>query len=211
MSGCGYVVLPDITGKNVQNNTIYSSLPLGQGINFQAGDTIRNTGLIYLFGYNQNFCPDEDSIYVNILASVSSNFIRNNLCSRDSFLIGGQYFSKSNPSGIVTLKQFNSNCDSIVSINLLYLPDVRVDFKPNACPGEIYSINGSTYSEQKPSGTEILTDQNGCDSTVVIQINYIKTNIGSYSASICPNESIVLNGKNYNASKLSGMDTIKGG
>lgn len=209
--GCGYVVLPDITGKNVQNNTVYSSLPLGQGINFQAGDTIRNTGLIYLFGYNQNFCPDEDSIYVNILASVSSNFIRNNLCSRDSFLIGGQYFSKSNPSGIVTLKQFNSNCDSIVSINLLYLPDVRVDFKPNACPGEIYSINGSTYSEQKPSGTEILTDQNGCDSTVVIQINYIKTNIGNYSASICPNESIVLNGKNYNASKLSGMDTIKGG
>ncbi len=41
------------------------------------------------------------------------------------------------------------------------------------CSGEELSINGHTYNSENPKGTEVLKTANGCDSLVIIDLEYI--------------------------------------
>ena len=42
------------------------------------------------------------------------------------------------------------------------------------CAGDGYSVmvNGVTYDESNPSGTQVLSNANGCDSTVTIDLTF---------------------------------------
>ena len=44
------------------------------------------------------------------------------------------------------------------------------------CAGESISINGTTYNEDNLSGTERLLTENGCDSIIVIDLEYLELN-----------------------------------
>jgi hypothetical protein len=95
-----------------------------------------------------------------------------------------------------------------VTITLNVLPALTGSYTGTICAEEEIVINGTTYSAANPSGTEVLTAVNGCDSTVTIALNVLPALTGTYAATICPSEELVINGTAYNASNLTGTEVF---
>ena len=65
-----------------------------------------------------------------------------------------------------------AGCDSTVTIDLVFNNNTVGKKTISGCAGDGYSVvvNGVTYDEVNPSGTEVLSNANGCDSTVTIDL-----------------------------------------
>ncbi len=98
-----------------------------------------------------------------------------NGCEGDGYSVevNGVIYDENNPSGTETLINF-IGCDSIVTIDLMFNPPSYGEETYNGCKGDGYYVilNGNTYDEDNPSGTEILINSIGCDSIVTIDLVY---------------------------------------
>ena len=90
-------------------------------------------------------------------------------CNGDGYAVtvNGIIYNEANPTGIETLSNING-CDSVVSIELTFNSSITGNENYTGCLGDGYSIdvNGTTYDEANPTGTETLTAVAGCDSIV---------------------------------------------
>ncbi len=70
-----------------------------------------------------------------------------------------------------------NGCDSVVTINLQFLPNTTGTEIYTGCAGDGYSVvvNGTTYNESNPTGMETLAAANGCDSVVTINLVFCQT------------------------------------
>ena len=117
-----------------------------------------------------------------------------------------------NPSSVTTgvyyLQLDDGNCTNIEPVNVSVLANSSASFSAVICPGSSLVYNGTTYDSNNLTGIETLTAANGCDSTVTVTVSVQQSVSGSFSASICENDSIVYNGVVYNANNLTGSDTL---
>ena len=117
-----------------------------------------------------------------------------------------------NPSSVTTgvyyLQLDDGNCTSIEPVNVSVLANSSASFSAVICPGSSVLYNGTTYDSNNLTGIETLTAANGCDSTVAVTVSVQQSVSGSFSASICENDSLVYNGVVYNANNLTGSDTL---
>ena len=120
--------------------------------------------------------------------------------------------SLSNPSSVSSGTYYilldNGNCTAIEAVNASVLSNSTANFNATICPGGAVVYNGTTYDSNNLSGTEILVAANGCDSIVNVAITVQQSVSGSFSTSICENDSLVYNGTVYNSNNLSGSDTL---
>ena len=114
-------------------------------------------------------------------------------CNPDElYMIGSRTFSVSDPSGTVTLTGASvSGCDSIVSVNIIYLQPAAGNFSVTTCD-EAFSVNfGSvTFNRQNPSGSVNLVGAalNGCDSLVNVNINYLGDSVNNIEVITCADD-----------------------
>ena len=96
-------------------------------------------------------------------------------CEGSGFFItvNGTVYDETNPSGIETLASVGG-CDSIVFIDITFYPESFGSETYAGCIGDGYSVNvnGTTYNEANPSGTELLINMFGCDSTVTVNLTF---------------------------------------
>ncbi len=211
---CKFDLLPAIRGKNTQNSTFYYDQPGGKGKRYNPGDTIRATQKFYIYGQRSGYCSDEDSIVMNILPTIMDSFYAKDLCSETSFTFGNKIFNKSNPKGQVFFPNGSVNgCDSTLDVDLTFLPEATEDLNLTLCAGDFILVNGKKYDESNSSGTEILkaSSRYGCDSTINVNLQFRARAIRNLNSRICRGDQLVINGKLYNASKLSGIDTLING
>ena len=94
-------------------------------------------------------------------------------CEEDNYsiLVGSTTYNEANPTGTEILTNA-TGCDSIVSINLVFNPNLNSEVTYIGCEEDGYEVvvNGATYDEFNPIGTEVLTTSKGCDSTVTINL-----------------------------------------
>ena len=69
------------------------------------------------------------------------------------------------------------------------------------CAGDGYSVtvNGTLYNEANASGSEVLTNAAGCDSTVTVSLTYNATSTGTETYTGCAGDgySVTVNGTLY--------------
>ncbi len=94
------------------------------------------------------------------------------LCPDASEIINGVIYDITNPTGSETLQSV-SGCDSIITIDINFSDPIITPIELSLCPGDFREVNGTTYDQSNPNGTEILQANNGCDSTVVIDLSYL--------------------------------------
>ncbi|MDG2154097.1 MAG: hypothetical protein P8K10_09215, partial [Crocinitomicaceae bacterium] len=134
-------------------------------------------------------------------------------CSNDGYsvLVNGVAYDESNPSGTETMSNI-FGCDSTVTIDLTFNNSNIGSETHSGCSGDGYSIdvNGTTYDESNPSGTETLSNSNGCDSTVTIDLIFNNSNIGSETYNGCSGDgySVVVNGATYDEGNPSGIEVL---
>ncbi|MBL7826537.1 MAG: choice-of-anchor L domain-containing protein, partial [Saprospiraceae bacterium] len=134
-------------------------------------------------------------------------------CSGESVTIAGiDYFE----SGTVvdTLTTVNG-CDSVVTYTLIRLPVYFEEVVVNLCPGETFTLNGTTFTAPG-FVADTLVSSLGCDSILVYRLELLPQPSRSETISFCPGESVTLGGTTYTNSTTvtltlpatQGCDTI---
>ncbi|MEM9821644.1 MAG: PKD domain-containing protein [Bacteroidota bacterium] len=95
------------------------------------------------------------------------------LCAEETFLLNGTLYDINNPSGTEVLVGASLNgCDSTVNVDLNFLPTEVTSLNFTACAGESVEVNGVIYDENNPTGTQILISTFGCDSLLMIAVDF---------------------------------------
>ena len=134
-------------------------------------------------------------------------------CAGDGYavVVNGVTYNESNPSGTEVLSNANG-CDSTVTIDLVFNNNTTGNENYSGCSGDGYSVvvNGVTYDESNSSGTEVLSNANGCDSTVTIDLVFNNNTTGNevYTGCLGDGYAVVVNGVTYNESNPSGTELL---
>lgn len=134
-------------------------------------------------------------------------------CEGDGYSVevNGNIYDEDNPNGIEVLTN-SVGCDSTVTIDLVYQPNSTGEELYIGCEGDGYSVevNGTTYDENNPTGTEILDNSVGCDSTVTINLIYNPPTYGEETYEGCEGDgySVEVNGTTYDESNPTGTETL---
>ncbi len=137
-----------------------------------------------------------------------------NGCEGDGYEVevNGNTYNESNPTGTEVLQDING-CDSTVTINLVFNPPTFGEENYEGCEGDGYSVevNGTVYDESNPTGTEVLEDVNGCDSTVTINLVFYENTTGEENYEGCQGDGyeVVVNGTIYNESNPTGTEVLE--
>ncbi|MBK8558313.1 MAG: hypothetical protein IPL65_22445 [Lewinellaceae bacterium] len=115
----------------------------------------------------------------------------------------GVTYNASHMSGDQVL-QTPEGCDSIVHVQIYFIPAIFTNFNPSICPGESIVINGITYDAQNPNGSQYLQSVFGCDSVLNILLNILPEPVSYLQPSLCQGETFDLNGISYDAQNPSG-------
>jgi hypothetical protein len=94
-------------------------------------------------------------------------------CQGDSFtiIINNVVYNEGNPAGVEILIAANG-CDSIVTINMVFLPTIYDTITYQGCSGDGFSItiDSTVYDENNPFGIDTI--QGGCDTIVTIDLQF---------------------------------------
>ncbi|MBP9195738.1 MAG: gliding motility-associated C-terminal domain-containing protein [Saprospiraceae bacterium] len=132
--------------------------------------------------------------YTKILDYEQPNVvIKRSQCQGDSsrLVVGNFVFDESNPSGVALLTD-SHGCDSIVSVNLKYYAHTSSSYRDTFCAqsGFVFFAGTDVYSVFKPAGITKITNVNGCDSTITVDINYIHPDTTLIRQSLCYHDSL---------------------
>jgi gliding motility-associated-like protein len=176
---------------------INSSVSICQGDSiFLQGNYQTNAGNYTDTLLTQNGCDSIVNTTLNIIPS-STNTINISICQGDSILLGGTYQTSSG-SYIDTLSTQNG-CDSILTTVLSIIPPPVNIVNISICYGDSIFLQGN-YQTNAGSYIDTLSTQNGCDSILNTVLTIRPLIINSVNVSICPNDSIFLQGGYQNTS-----------
>ena len=183
------------------------------GINGSWLPTIDNTQtMTYTFSPDAGQCSSTADMTVTVNPQVTGTETYTG-CQGDGYsvVVNGVTYDEGNPSGTEVLSAV-AGCDSTVTITLIYNNNTFGTETYTGCQGDGYSVdvNGITYDEGNPSGTEVLTNSNGCDSTVTITLIYNNNTFGTETYTGCQGDgySVVVNGVTYDEGNPSGTEVL---
>lgn len=159
-----------------------------------------------------NFSQTTDTQTLTV-DSIPINQFSPMLCPGEVEIVNGTIYDESNPTGMETFPNasFNS-CDSIVEVNLVYLIPAELNINDTICENESLTFNGQMYDINNPSGTEIIMNgaENGCDSTINIDLSFFKNPETIFNPTYCETESIQINGTTYDIDNPTGTEIFVG-
>jgi|GEM_PF-4730216 len=162
--------------------------------------------------------PAQNATACDTLVNVDLSFdgekeqlIQELLCPNQFRIIEGVRYNQDNPTGRVTLDiPARGGCDSVIVIDLSFIPVDTTWISPVLCPDEERMIAGEIYDINRPSGFQRLLGAatNGCDSVIAISLQYL--DYGTYEVidTICAGDSLMVNGIWYSESRPDGRDTF---
>lgn len=139
-----------------------------------------------------------DTAYAHLtLTDVLHDTIPVELCSGESFMVGGESFTYTK-SGMydITLLSIDG-CDSIVTVDLIVKPTDTIMLYDTICDGRSYIWDGDEYTKTGVY-TKKYTNQYGCDSTVILNLTISAPYNHEFSEVICAGETYTWDGKKYN-------------
>jgi hypothetical protein len=115
--------------------------------------------------------------------------ITQTICTGESYTVGGVAYTQ---TGSYTANmQAVAGCDSTVHLNLTVLPTITNAISAVICAGDSYLFDGQALTMSN-TYTAVFQAQNGCDSTVTLQLTVIDPAVPfNQTASICFGETFV--------------------
>lgn len=112
------------------------------------------------------------------------------ICAGESLSIGACTYTESGTYDCI-LSTVNG-CDSLIQLDLTVLPVVETRIDSTICYDESIVVNGEVYDRNRPQGTERLPAASGCDSTVVVALDFYpeRTN-QTEEIALCSGEELV--------------------
>ncbi|HMP25174.1 MAG TPA: hypothetical protein PKC76_13625, partial [Saprospiraceae bacterium] len=175
-------------------------------------DFANPAGTEVLAGAAANGCDSIVTINLSFFPTAVFD-LQQTLCENDEITINGTVYNMSNPNGTEILLEASVNgCDSIVNINLDFFPPVVNELSETLCEGESILVNGITYDQNNPIGTEVISGitANGCDSIINVRLDFFPPSVFNLNETLCEGESIEVNGVIYNQNNPNGTEILVG-
>lgn len=211
--GCDSIVNIQLNFHPASTNNIAQTLCEGEQlvVNGTVYDQNNPAGTEIVAGGSANGCDSTIVIVLQFVPPVTENLTLN-LCSGEQIVVNGTVYDQNNPGGTELIPGGSANgCDSTVVVALSFFPEPTTTLNPTLCEGEQLVVNGTVYNQNNPSGTEILQTVNGCDSTVVVNLNFQPAVSSQITPTLCFGESLTVNGTLYDGNNPSGTEVIIGG
>lgn len=141
-------------------------------------------------------CPDNDTVTVTVNPVISST-TNASVCQGGSYLYAGQSFSAEGTYPITLQSMYG--CDSIATLNLTLYPLSSTILNEAICQGSTFSFNGQNIGDAGQY-TQILQSQDGCDSTIVLNLSINPVLNTTINQTICASETFTFFGQNLNSS-----------
>jgi hypothetical protein len=196
-NGCDSIVTLNLT---INNQTSGSESITACDSYFWSADggTYSSSGIYTTTLTNVNGCDSTVTLNLTINNQTSGS---ETITACDSYFWsadGGTYSS----SGVYTTTLTNANgCDSIVTLNLTINNPTSGSESITACDSYFWSADGGTYSSTGVY-TTTLTNANGCDSTVTLNLTINNQTSGSESITACDSYFWSADGITYNSSGI---------
>ena len=176
-------------GSSIAVNTsgnVYTTGYFSGTVDFDTGaGTFNLTGSYDVFVHKINQCTVNTGIDVQTAC--------------DSYQwIDGQTYTASNNSATFNLTNV-AGCDSTVTLNLTITNSNTGSEILTECDSYTWNTNGETYT-QSGQYTEVLSNQNGCDSTVTLDLTITNSSTGSEIVTECDSYTWNTNGQTYTES-----------
>ncbi|MEM7573126.1 MAG: gliding motility-associated C-terminal domain-containing protein, partial [Bacteroidota bacterium] len=135
------------------------------------------------------------------------------LCRCDSFDFGGELFDELRTMGDVILPGATVNgCDSTVTVTVNFFDPVPGTLDTTICRGDSFDFGGELFDELRTLGDVILPGAtvNGCDSTVMVTVNFFDPVPGTLDTTICRGDSFDFNGELFDELRTMGDVILPG-
>lgn len=184
----------------INDNTYNESLP---------------TGIEFL---SSNVGTCDTMVLINLIFEPAPNRnISYTGCAGDPFAISvnGRRYNEENPKGIEIIPNPTGNCDSTIQIDLVFNEQVSLQENYMGCQGDGYTIevNGTRYSEDNPTGIEVLAGSAGhCDTIITVDLSFsaeINQQV-NYMGCLGDGYSVNINGTVYDESNPIGIEKVLG-
>ncbi|MDC0231055.1 T9SS type A sorting domain-containing protein, partial [Aureispira] len=201
-AGCDSVVTLDLTINNSNTGTdTQTACDTFTWIDGNTYTTSNNSATHTLT--NTNGC---DSVVTLDLTINYSNTGTDVITACDSYTwIDGNTYTASNNAATHTLTN-TAGCDSVVTLNMtINYANTGTDVI-TACDSYTW-IDGNTYTTSNNSATHTLTNTDGCDSVVTLDLTINYSNTGTDVITACDNYTWI-DGNTYNTSNNSATHTL---
>jgi gliding motility-associated-like protein len=163
VNGCDSISNLNLTVNPIYTETVNQSICQGETVNFE-GTSYSSAGTYQVTLNSSQGCDSVRILNLTVLNTSSSTL---NVIECGQYAWNSQNYTT---SGSYTFTTLNSNgCDSVAQLNLTIHPIYQVNFDTALCEGESYANNGTTFN-QTGNYTIPLQTQNGCDSTISINL-----------------------------------------
>ncbi|MGC6495386.1 MAG: glycine-rich protein [Flavobacteriales bacterium] len=103
-------------------------------------------------------------------------------CNNYTWIDGNNYTQSNNTANLILTG--SNGCDSIVTLNLtINNPTFGIDVQEHC--NEYTWIDGNTYTQSNNTATHILTNSNGCDSIITLDLTIKETSYGTDVQEYC--------------------------
>jgi len=145
-----------------------------------------------------NGCDSMVVLHLGLIPTVSIE-LEATICTGESYSFAGTALTM---SGIYTDTQTGSNgCDSTTVLMLTVHPLQTTTLDATICAGETYEFDGEGLDESG-AYTAVYSDENGCDSTVILHLSVLPLQETALSATICANEIYFFDGAPLNSAGM---------
>ncbi|MEO6190373.1 MAG: SdrD B-like domain-containing protein [Saprospiraceae bacterium] len=213
--GCDSVISVKVSFLPFTKSFLDTSICKGGKITIhnQTFDESKQTGDITLSGANKFGCDSIVSVKLSFLPFTKS-FLDTSVCNGGSIIIHNQTFNESNQTGDIILSGKNQfGCDSIIHIQLKFLPFSQSRLDTTICLGEKLILYNQTFDQNKKTGTIRLPGMNqfGCDSLIQVQLNFNTKSEKKIDTFICPGGQIIFENQILDEQHLIATKIISGG
>lgn len=193
-NGCDSIVHLDLTVNPTNDTYITETLCEGEG--YSIGTSNYYSSGNYTYNHlNMYGCDSTIHLDLTILPTHDVN-LTESICEGDSVVIGNEVY---NSTGVHTTVFENTyGCDSTVYLDLTVHSFDTTYLTEEICFGDEFIVGATTY-QTTGSYTETLTNVNGCDSTVLLDLTVNILDTTYLTEVLCEGEVFTVGPNNYNS------------
>jgi len=137
-----------------------------------------------------------DSLVVNLaITPFQSTHLNFSVCANELLILHGDTIAFEVDSLPIVLENMGTfGCDSTLFVTRHNLPTIQLTLSDTRCWEDTLFVNNHAYFNQNPTGTEVLTRSNGCDSVVIVDLTFREQALSLHHIQLCENlDTFILN------------------
>ncbi|MDX1911752.1 MAG: T9SS type A sorting domain-containing protein [Saprospiraceae bacterium] len=154
------------------------------------GESLTNAGNYTFVLEDENGCDSIVTLTLNVLPA-SESAIAATICNGETYPFFGLELDNSGVFEAILTAE--NGCDSLITLTLTVLPAPEVTLEATICAGETYDYNGELLSDAG-AYTFVYTAENGCDSTVNLNLLVLPVQSTTLNVNICEGEAYLFDG-----------------